>query len=139
MKNRYIDNIGKLFKRINSELENAKRLSIPLSLIIFSIKNYKRYGNLFGYAKAKELINNFAELIKSRLSETDFSARYDRNKILIVFPGKDKKFSEPFANTIRNEFMNKFRKNEMQLLLTFLLAEYPKDGNDLLSLVDSID
>ena len=137
--NRYIDNIGKLFKRINSELENAKKLSIPLSLIIFSIKNYKRYGNLFGYAKAKELIDNFAELIKSRLSETDFSARYDRNKILIVFPGKDKKFSEPFANTIRNEFMNKFRKNEMQLLLTFLLAEYPKDGDDLLSLVDSID
>jgi GGDEF domain-containing protein len=137
--NKYIDNIGKIFKRINSELENAKRLSIPLTLVIFSIKNYKRYGNLFGYVKAKELIDNFAELIKSRLSATDFSARYDRNKILVVCPGKDKKFCEPFANIIRNEFMQKFKKNEMQLLLTYLLAGYPEDGEDLLNLIDSID
>jgi GGDEF domain-containing protein len=137
--NRYIDNIGTLFKRINSELARAKKLNIPLTLIIFSIKNYKRYGNLFGYVKAKELIDNFAELIKSRLSETDFSARYDRNKILIVFPGKDKKFAEPFANTIRNEFMQRFKKSEMQLLITFLLSEFPEDGDDILSLVDSID
>jgi GGDEF domain-containing protein len=137
--NKYADNIGKIFKRINTELANAKKLAIPLTLAVFSIKNYKRYGNLFGYAKAKELIDSFAELIKSRLSETDFASRYDRNKILLVCPGKDKKFCEPMANIIRNEFLQKFKKSEMQLLITFLMAEYPEDGNDLLSLVDSID
>ncbi|MBN2401123.1 MAG: diguanylate cyclase [Spirochaetes bacterium] len=137
--NRYMDNIGILFKRIDSELANAKRLAIPLTLALFSIKNYKRYGNVFGYEKAKELINNFAKLIKSRLSETDFSARFDRNKILVIFPGKDKKFVATFTNTIRNEFMQSFKKNEMQLLITFLLAEYPEDGDDMLSLMDSIE
>ncbi len=137
--NKYIDNIGTIFKRIDSELANAKMLFVPLTLALFSIKNYKRYGNLFGYARAKELIDSFAELIKSRLSATDFSARYDRNKILIVCPGKDKKFCETFANIIRNEFLQKFKRTEMQLLITFLLAEYPEDGDDLLTLVDVID
>ncbi|MFH0976828.1 MAG: diguanylate cyclase [Spirochaetota bacterium] len=138
-KNKYTDNIDVLFTRINSELENCKNLSIPLAISIFSIKNYKRYGNIFGYAKAKELFDNLSDLIKSRLSETDFSARYDRNKILIVFPGKDKKFAMQFSNTIRNEFMLRFTRNEMQLLITFLIAEYPEDGNDLLTLIDIID
>ena len=138
-KNKYIDTIGNLFKRINAELVNAKSLGIPLTLAIFSIKNYKRYGNLFGYEKAKELIDIFAGLIKSRLSETEFSARYDRNKILVILPGKDKKFVEQFANIIRSEIMQKFKKSEMQLLITFMLAEYPEDGDDLLSLIDSID
>ena len=138
-KNKYIDNIGNLFNKLNTELVNAKKLNIPLTLAIFSIKNYKRYGNLFGYEKAKELIDNFAELIKSRLSETEFSARYDRNKILVIFPGKDKKFVETFANIIRSEMMQRFKKSEMQLLITFMLAEYPEDGDNLLNLIDSID
>ncbi len=137
--NRYTDNIERIFNKIESELLNSKNLNIPLSLTIFSVKNYKRYGNVFGYKKAKELIIDFSELINSRLSDTDFSARYDRNKILIVSPGKDKKFAMTFANTIRNEFMQRFKRTGMQLLITFLISEYPEDGDDLLTLIDIID
>jgi GGDEF domain-containing protein len=137
--NKYTDNIEIIYKRINSVLSNSKIMNIPFSMMIFSIKNYKRYGNLFGYEKAKELIADFTELMKSRLSDTDFCARYDRNKIIVVLPGKDKKFAMLFANTVRNEFMHGFKNTEMQLLITFLISGYPDDGDDLLTLLDIID
>ncbi|MCP4723544.1 MAG: diguanylate cyclase [bacterium] len=137
--NRYIDNIEIIFKRINSELLNAKSLNIPLTLVLFSIKNFKRYGNLFGSEKSLDLIISFVEIIKSRLSDEDFSARFDRNKILVVLPGKDKKFAVPLANAVKNEIMQGFKKKEMQLLITFLMAEFPEDGDDLNSLLDGID
>ena len=137
--NKYSDNIEKVFRKIDRELSNSKKFNIPLSLLIFSIKNYKRYANVFGYKKSIELINEFAELIKKRISETDFSVRYDRNKLLIVLPGKDKHFATTLANTLRNEFMQKFKKNEIQLLITFLISEFPEDGDNLLSLIDNID
>ena len=129
-----------LFRHLRS-YENRKCFltTTEFFIIVFSIKNFKRYENIFGSEKSGELINNFSQLIISRLSETDFSVRYDRNKILVLLPGKDKKFGSVFANTIRNELMQKFKINEMQLLVTFLLSESPLDGNDLSSFTDNID
>jgi len=137
--NIYIDNVESFLQRIESELKRASDLGIPLTLVLFSIKNYKRYYNLYGYDDLKKLFLKFEKVIKHRLSDGDFSVRYDRQKILLILPGKDKKFAVPMANSIRNEIIHEFRKKEMQLLVPFLTAEFPEDGIDLFSLIDSID
>ncbi len=136
---RYIDNIEIILKRINADLANARQMKIPLTIVLFSIKNFKRYASLYGYGESTKLINSCVDIIKSRLADGDFSARIDRNKILIVLPGKDKKYAIPMANFLRNEIMQGFKRKEMQLLITFLMAEYPADGEDLQALLDSID
>ena len=137
--NKYIDNIEILYKRIDDEIINARSLGIPLTLVLFSIKNYKRYFNLYGFEEVKKLFESFEKIIKSRLADGDFSVRYDRHKILIILPGKDKKFAVPLANSIRNELLSVYQQKEVQLLLTYLTAEYPEDGTNLYSLIDTID
>lgn len=136
---RYIDSIEVILRRIEKDLDNAKNLKIPLTIILFSIKNFKRYYSLFGNTEARRLIESIEETIINRLSTHDFSARMDRHKVLVVLPGKNKKYAVPLANAIRNEILKGFKKKEMQLLVTFLTAEYPVDGGDLFSLLDSID
>ncbi len=137
--NRYIDNVDFIYRRIEEEIANAGNLSIPLTLVLFSIKNFKRYYTVYGFEKSEELLNSFEEVIKNRLSEGDFSVRYDRHKILLVLPGKDKRYAVPMANAIRNDLIGAFSTRDMQLLITFLTAEYPADGTDSYSLVDVID
>ncbi len=137
--NRYVDYIEPLLKRMDAELQNAKRLRIPMTAVLFSIKNFKRYYALYGKDEAKKIIDSLEEIIRSRLSEPDFAVRYDRSKVLIALPGKNKKYAVPLANTIRNEVIQGFKKKEMQLLVTFLTAEYPEDGEDLHALLDVID
>ena len=137
--NRYIDNVEIILKRIDGELTGAKQMNIPLTIVLFSIKNFKRYSNLYGYRESVNLINYCVSIIKSRLAESDFSARIDRNKIVIVLPGKDKKYAIPLANFLRNEIMQGFKRKEMQLLITFLMSEFPADGDDLQTLLDIID
>ena len=137
--NRYIDYIEGVLRRMERELENAKNLHIPLTVILFSIKNFKRYYALYGRAESRKIIDILEEIIRSRLSDPDFSVRFDRNKLLIVLPGKNKKYAVPLANTIRNEIIQHFKKKEMQLLVTFLTSEYPEDGEDLHTLLDVID
>ena len=136
---KYIDTVETVYRRIDREIEQAKNLNIPVTLILFSIKNYKRYHSLYGVDAARKLFDYFERIIKSRLSEGDFSVRSDRNKALIVLPGKDKKYAVPLANSIKNELVASFKKKEMQLLLTFLTSEYPEDGNNVYSLIDVID
>jgi GGDEF domain-containing protein len=135
----YIDTIEGIFNRVNDEIKNARDLNIPVSLVLLSVKNYKRFHTLFGHEKVKSMFKYFEKFIRSRLSDRDFSVRYDRHKILIVLPGKDKKYAVPLANTICNELTHSFGTKEAQLLITFLTAEYPMDGKDAFSLVDAVN
>lgn len=128
-----------VFNRIDKELANVTRLTIPLTIILFTIKNLKRYYAVQGIDKTHQLMNKIEAIIISRLSDGDFTARIDRNKFLIVLPGKNKKFAVPFANALKNEMVQQFSDKELQLLVTFLMAEYPEDGRDVYSLLDSID
>jgi GGDEF domain-containing protein len=137
--NRYIDSIEVILRRAEKQLDNARDLKIPLTIILFSIKNFKRYYSLYGYDEARRLVESIEGVIKGRLSTHDFSARVDRNKVLVILPGNNKKYAVPLANAIKNEILQGFKKKEMQLLITFLTAEYPVDGEDLYSLLDSID
>jgi len=135
----YVDNVDYVYRRIENEIQNAKNLEIPLTLVLFSIKNYRRYHNILGQDKTRLLIENFEKIIKNRLADVDFSIRYDRHKFLLVLPGKDKKYAVPLANSIRNEVIHTFSKKEIQLLVTFLIAEFPFDGEDANNLMDAVD
>jgi GGDEF domain-containing protein/GAF domain-containing protein len=135
----YVDTIEGVFNRVEAEVANARNLNIPLSMVLLSVKNYKRYHGLFGHEKTKAMFNYLERFIRSRLSDRDFSVRYDRNKILIVLPGKDKRYAVPLANTICNEMTQAYSTRDVQLLVTFLTAEYPVDGKDAYSLVDAVN
>jgi GGDEF domain-containing protein len=135
----YIDTIEGVFNRVEAEVNNARNLNIPVSLVLLSVKNYKRYHGLFGHEKTKAMFTYLEKFIRSRLSDRDFSVRYDRNKILVVLPGKDKRYAVPLANTICNEMTQAFSTRDVQLLITFLTAEYPVDGKDAYSLVDAVN
>ena len=135
---RYVDAVEGVMSRIRASFDNARSLGIPFTLVLFSIKNFKRFYNLYGYEKSRELIGRFQRVISERLSDTDFAVRMDRSRILLVLSGKNKKFAVPLANAIRNEIAQEFGKKEMPLLLVHLTAEYPEDGDDLYPLLDSL-
>jgi len=138
-KRKYIDTVEQVLNRIEEELRKAERLGIPLTLVEMSIKNFKRYYTLFGIKKSQELMGNIESLVKTKLSDVDFSIRHDRNRILIVLPGKNRDFAIPLSNALRNEIIHAFSGKDLHLLVTFLAAEYPRDGEDVYSLIDSIE
>lgn len=135
----YVDTIEGVFNRIEDEIRNARDLNIPVTLVLMSIKNYKRFHAIFGHEKTRGMFAYFEKFIRTRLSDRDFSVRFDRNKILVALPGKDKKYAVPLANTICNEMTHAFSTRDVQLLVTFLTAEFPLDGKDSYSLVDAVN
>lgn len=135
----YIDSIESIYNRIEDDIHHARNLKIPLTVVLISIKNYKRFHSQFGQEKVRQMLSHFESFARSRLSDRDFSVRYDRHKILLVLPGKDKKFAVTLANTVCNEMIHAFSTREVQLLMTFLCAEFPLDGTDTYSLMDAIN
>jgi len=134
--NKYIDLSAKFYERIESEIKHAKELNIPLSLVLFTIKNYKRFHDRFGAIEFDKLFNFSAEIFKSKLSIGDFSGRIDRNKFLLVLPGKEKRYSVMLANTIKNEILEKFNMSDFKLLITSSNSVFPEEGMDLFSILE---
>ena len=107
--------------------------------MLFSLKNYKKFYNFFGHEEYEKLLDNVERVITNRLSDGDFSVRYDRHKILMILPGKNRQYATPLANSIRSEVIHNFSRKDMQLLLTFLTAQFPDDGDDLFTLIESVE
>jgi len=137
--NKYIDLTAKFYERIENEIKHAKELNIPLSLVLFTIKNYKRFLDRFGKIEFEKLFNVTAEILKSKLSAGDFSGRIDRNKFLLVLPGKEKRYSVMLSNSVKNEILEKFNLSDFKLLITSSNSVYPEDGMDLFSILELLE
>jgi len=134
----YIDSAERILGRVDEEIRYAAELQIPVVLLVFVIKNYKRLHEIFGIEKTRAVFRHTESFIKTRLSGRDFSIRYDRHKILIVLTGKDKKYAAFLANTIINEMVQAHSTRDVQLLVTYSVAEFPSDGKDPYALFDAV-
>jgi GGDEF domain-containing protein len=111
-------------------------MNIPVAVISFSIKNYKRYFDRFGKIEMLKMFDAVSEIIKGRLAPGDFSARVGRNKYIIVLPGKDRKYCASFTAILKNETANRFNTPEFRLLISFISSIFPDDGEDIFSLLE---
>ncbi len=137
--NRLSDLTSSFYERIENEMQHARDLNIPMSLIMLSIKNYKRFYERFGSIELERLYQQIADIVKMRLSPGDFSARIDRNKFLVVLPGKEKRYSIMLANTIKNEVVDKYNSSDFKLLITSLNSVFPEDGKDLFTILEVLE
>ncbi len=137
--NKSSDLTSMFYEKIENEMQHARDLNIPMSLVMFSVKNYKRFYERFGRIELEKLYIQIAEVIKSRLSHGDFSARIDRSKFLVVLPGKEKKYSMMLVNTIKNEVIEKYSSSDFKLLITSLNSVFPEDGKDLFTILEVLE
>jgi len=137
--NRYNDLTAAFYERIENELRHAQELHIPLSIVLFTIKNHKRFYDRFGKIELDKLSETAAEIIKSKLGAGDFSARVDRNKFMAVLPGKEKRYSIMLSNSIKNEIIEKYNMSDFKLLITSLSSVFPEDGKDLFTILEVLE
>lgn len=138
-RNLYRDLTLDIHTKVEREIRKADELDMPVTLLLFYVKNYKRFYDRFGQIETGLLFSKIEKVIKSRLSSGDFSAKIDRHKFMVVFPGKDRKFAATFSSIVKNEIINDYGSHDFKLLISFIAAEYPVDGNDLYSLLDVLD
>jgi hypothetical protein len=134
--NPFSDIIGKPMLRMEKTISMADDLGITVSFILFHLKNLKRYRSIYGTADSENLMLKIREIIESRISHSDYGIRIESGKVIVILPGKTKKYAVPFSTAVRNEVNASFRERESQIMLTYLIAEYPADGKTLYDILD---
>lgn len=72
------------------EISRARRMNVPLSVLMLDIDHFKRYNDLYGHPEGDVCIRAVAQVIKRSVGRTgDVAARYGGEEFTVLLPGAD--------------------------------------------------
>jgi diguanylate cyclase (GGDEF)-like protein len=80
-------NRAAFFRQSNGELERARRISLPLSLIALDIDNFKTINNSFGLEIGDEVLRVVAKAIREKSRPYDCIGRWMGDEFIIMLAG----------------------------------------------------
>ena len=78
-------------KRLDEELERARRYKSTFSLIMFDIDHFKKFNDAYGHLQGDGIIRGIARLLCKSIRQVDFPARYGGEEFAVILPGVDVK------------------------------------------------
>jgi diguanylate cyclase (GGDEF)-like protein len=71
---------------LRMELQKAKRLKRPLTVVMLDIDNFKAYNDSHGHAAGDEALVGVSRAVRTCLRDTDVVARYGGEEFAIILP-----------------------------------------------------
>jgi diguanylate cyclase (GGDEF)-like protein len=89
---------------IGKEIRRARRLSLPISLLMCDIDYFKRYNDTYGHLAGDECLRIVADTIKTCCNRaSDFMARYGGEEFTIILPNTSAEDAVDHAEAIRRK------------------------------------
>ena len=127
-----------------SELEKAKAVNMPLSLIVIDIDDFKEYNDAFGHQTGDEIIKGIAMLLKEHSRKMDWACRYGGEEFTIILPATNKKEGFVIAERLRERikdypFLHEEAMPQKRITVSLGVAAFPEDGLTNTELIAAAD
>lgn len=76
-------------ERLRDDWNRARRLQIPLSLLLLDVDKFKQYNDNFGHPAGDEVLRLLARVLEKTTRDTDMVARYGGEEFVAVLPNTD--------------------------------------------------
>ncbi len=76
-----------LYETLINEVENYKRTSINISLIIMDIDNFKKINDTYGHLAGDEVLKRLALIVKNSIRGQDIPCRFGGEEFIVILPG----------------------------------------------------
>ncbi len=144
------DSLTKLYNHgyfqdcLSKELENAKLISKPLSLLLVDIDNFKNYNDTLGHQSGDKILKQLGAILQESSRKLDYVCRYGGEEFAIILPRTDKNEAFSISERLRNRiYEHVFWKEEIQplhhLTVSIGLASFPQDAADKQLLLQASD
>lgn len=132
-----------LHKRIEYEVERAKRFKSSVSMIFLDLDYFKEVNDSHGHLRGSKLLKEVAKLIIGVLRNIDMACRYGGDEFIVLMPETPKANAVIVAEKIRDAIKETaFLKDEglsIRLTGSFGVASFPEDAHDKDSLIQMAD
>lgn len=87
--------------KLTQEVTRAKRVPLPLSLMLLDVDHFKAFNDTFGHPAGDEVLKMVARLMLSTVRITDFVARYGGEEFAVLLPNTDEEGGVVIAERVR--------------------------------------
>ena len=139
-----IDSLTSLLNRyaieedMRSYIQEAKRYTLALSIIMVDIDNFKDTNDYYGHLAGDQVLKDFAWILQKTLRQTDKIGRWGGEEFMILLPHTPYEEALELAERLRNQIMIHSFENAGHKTASFGVTEY-KYSESLTSLVNRAD
>jgi diguanylate cyclase (GGDEF)-like protein len=146
----YTDNLTGLanqryfVRRLEEEIDRARRYSRSLALIMFDLDDLKGINDHHGHQAGDRVLRQLGELLRTSLRSIDVVARYGGDEFCIIMPESDRATCEQFMNRLQQKiaaFRFQIDQTSGDLSCTVSLggAIFPQSAEDSEKLIYAAD
>ncbi len=133
-----------MYKRLEEEINRAKRYNRPLAFIIFDIDELKNINDSFGHQAGDALIKQVGQAVKNSIRAMDIVARYGGDEFCVVMPESDQetcvKFMQRMLDKIASiDIMLEGHSKPIRCSVSMGGALYPVHAQDPKKLIYAAD
>lgn len=86
------------------ETERARRYSLPLSLLLLDIDNFKQHNDTYGHADGDRVLARLGKVVAEAIRINDLGCRYGGEEFTVILPNTSGKDALVVAERIRARF-----------------------------------
>ena len=110
--------------KIASEMDHARRMNRPLSLIVLDVDHFKTFNDQYGHHQGDRVLSELGRVISRSVRSTDIACRYGGEEFSVILPGLDKDDAFMTAERLLRETrsMRIFLDHEKRVAVTVSLG-----------------
>lgn len=131
-----IYNYRYLSRSLDYEIERANRFSMPLSLIMLDVDNFKDHNDTFGHLNGDQLLKNIGAILHEHLREIDVICRYAGDEFVVILPGTDIHGAKQAAEKMRVVIEKRLLENQVTVSIGVAPYARGRTRHDLILVAD---
>ncbi|WP_317932784.1 GGDEF domain-containing protein [Halioxenophilus sp. WMMB6] len=117
-------------QKVHEELLRWRRYQRPVSLAVVDIDHFKQFNDNYGQPTGDRVLKIIGKILRQRLREVDFIARFGSEEFVLVLPETDIHSAAQVLDTIRRALAQapfKFKEEPVSLTASFGLTQLRTD------------
>ncbi|NJL24292.1 MAG: diguanylate cyclase [Calothrix sp. SM1_5_4] len=106
-------NMRSLYKRLDFELERARRYNRQVCVIMMDLDHFKKVNDHNDHLFGSFVLGQVGRIIRENIRKVDFAARYGGDEFLVVLTEINLDGAKTFANRLRTRIAGTHFKNEL--------------------------
>lgn len=120
-------------KRLDEEIQRARRYKRKLGLLLFDLDDFKMYNDSYGHQWGDRLLRQMGRMLLSSLRSMDIVARYGGDEFGIIMPEADKSTCRVSMDRLRDtisstDFRDTQKQFEGNITISIGSAVFPDDA-----------
>lgn len=116
-----------------------ERGRIPLVFIFADLDNFKAINDQFGHETGDMVLQNFSDIVRSRLRKSDIIARYGGDEFVIILTNTSLDSADLVVRLLQSEFRAWGKEKGLEAGVSFGLGIVPDGRNNLDDILRQID